>query len=340
MNDVSGSALRLLGDKLCPWLEPALAKLEAARAADRFGHAWLIAGPSGIGKTNLALVFANGVLEARNRHGRLSPSEFLRAMRERHAPADRHPDLHWVFPEEDKQTISIEQIRAVCEAIALKPYRGASKVVIIEPAEGLTAAAANALLKTLEEPAGDTYLLLVSHQPGRLPPTIRSRCQRIDVRRPRPAEIADWVGAAAADIDELWEASGGAPLAIAELGANGSFLENSNLEHKVVLISKGEIDPQAVADEWTKLDVNAVLAWLLRRLSMSIRARVAGRRATAVTDLTDDALHNAWATLGVETLFRQYEAADRLLNQIGTGVNIELGLRSLLLGFAPNRGRE
>jgi DNA polymerase-3 subunit delta' len=325
-----------LGTHLCPWLRPALARLEAAHGEGRLGHAWLLAGPSGSGKINLALVFANRLLadNTTSPPPELAPRDFVAAMRERHAPADHHPDLHWLFPEEDKRTISIEQIRAVSEAVALKPFRGTAKAVIIEPADSMTAAAANALLKTLEEPAGDTFLFLVTHDPERLPATIRSRCQRLPVPRPAPAELESWLGAT--DISATWLATGGTPLRIAD---SDNSLDNNKLESQLLLISQDKADPQAVADTWLKQDCELVLGWLLRRIQLSLRSRLAPGASTVITDLQGDALHNAWATLTLRTLFAQHQTAAMLLNQLGSGINVELALRALLLGFQPQRGQ-
>src|SRR5690606_19739146 len=124
----------------------------------------------------------------------LGPADASAAMRERRVPADHHPDLHLVFPEPEKRTIGIEQIRELSEALSMKGFRGGAKAAVIEPAEAMTLAAANALLKTLEEPAAQTFLLLVSHQPHRLLPTIRSRCQVLAVAPPSEQEVAAWRG--------------------------------------------------------------------------------------------------------------------------------------------------
>jgi hypothetical protein len=155
-------ALKTLQSKLCPWLRPALERLESAHAARRLGHAWLIAGPPGVGKLNLALVFARRLLERRRTGDELpdlAPPDAVAALRDRHAPADHHPDLHWLFPEEGKTAVSVEQVRDAAAALNLKAHAGGSKVVLLEQADGMTTAAANALLKTLEEPSADTYLL-------------------------------------------------------------------------------------------------------------------------------------------------------------------------------------
>ena len=113
------SALQILSGGLCPWLEPSLARFESARALGQLGHAWLISGEEGIGKANLALVLAQRLFGAAASPTTLDADAALAAMAERHAPMDRHPDLHWLHPEEDKETISIDQIREVIETLTL-----------------------------------------------------------------------------------------------------------------------------------------------------------------------------------------------------------------------------
>ena len=126
------------------------------------------------------------------------------------------PDLHWLYPEEDKETISVDQVRDVIETFTLTAHRGGAKVAIVEPAEAMTTAAANALLKTLEEPTAGSYLLLVSHQPGRLPATVRSRCQHLAVAR-RPT-LRAWRSGSAwrrQAVAEAQRSVGAAPLRLA-----------------------------------------------------------------------------------------------------------------------------
>jgi DNA polymerase-3 subunit delta' len=104
-----------------------------------------------------------------------------------------HPDLSIIAPEEDKQQISIDQIRESCASLALTSYRRGYKVAIIAPAHQMTLGAANSLLKTLEEPASNTALILVTSRPGSLLATLRSRCQQVAVRAPTEQMGQEWL---------------------------------------------------------------------------------------------------------------------------------------------------
>jgi DNA polymerase-3 subunit delta' len=327
-----------LDTKLCPWLGDGLERLERAIAAGRLAHGWLLAGPRGIGKINLALVLARRILDPGLRGvapAELPPAMAAAAMRRRHEPSDHHPDLHWIYPEDDKHTISVEQIRAVTAQVGLTAYRGAAKVVIIEPAEAMTTSAANALLKTLEEPTADTYLLLVSHQPGRLMATIRSRCQTLVLAGPQPAAGARWLGDAAA---EAGLAAGVTPLQLAADRDDAISQELNKLEDTINLISEERLDPQVVADRWLKMDLDSLLGALARCTARVVRGRFAAKDSNPVTDLPAGALHNAWPALTLRTLFEQLQTTWRLQDEIGRGTNMDLAVRVLLMGFKPVRG--
>jgi DNA polymerase-3 subunit delta' len=329
--DVPGDALAELGGRLCIWLREPLQRLEDAATRGRLGHAWLITGRPGLGKLNLALVFADRLL--RGRVGAAPPPDLpaaaaLEAMRNRAQALDHHPDLHCVFPAEDKRSISIEQVRAVTDALALKSFHGGSKVVVVEPAEALTVPAANALLKALEEPSPGTYMLLVSHQPGRLASTIRSRCQTLVVRAP-PSAPAERGRAARPELAPLWAAAAESEEYISKI---------NELEASLNLVYESKRDPIEVADQWGDEDLDATLDWLGRRIHAVVRARVLADASKPVTVGTNPVLHNAWPGLRLAALFQQFAAVERLRLQLDGGVNAELALRALLMGFVAERG--
>lgn len=178
-----------------PWQRRTAAELLARRA--RWPHALLLTGPVGIGKRILAHWLARGLLCESPIEGG-TPCGACASCR--YAAAGQHPDLRVVEPVdvEDGEAkpvewIAVDRIRALTRWAELTSHRGGAKVALIAPAERMNAAAANALLKTLEEPPANTFFILVSHQAGRLPATIVSRCQRIAAPRPTPAEGRAWL---------------------------------------------------------------------------------------------------------------------------------------------------
>src|SRR5258707_8511889 len=157
-----------------PWLAKEMAALRAAYDADRIPHALLIHEAPGAGGDWLANWIAQLLLKT-----------------------DRtlHPDWISVRPIEDSRQIRIEQVRELAQELALTSHQGGYKVGVLSPADVLNRFAANALLKTLEEPPGRTVLILVATQPSRLPPTILSRCQRIRIAAPERAQAVAWLDA-------------------------------------------------------------------------------------------------------------------------------------------------
>lgn len=201
---------------LLPWqVEPARKLLEG-RAA--WPHALLLDGPRGIGKRILAMNLARSLL---CEHAQVDGSACGDCPSCRYVSAGQHPDLRWVEPflTEDDGTIKaldaipVDAIRALTRWAQITSHRGRAKVALIVPAESMNPAAANALLKTLEEPPPETYLILIAHQPGRLPATIRSRCRRVPAPRANAAAAQAWMATqGVANTGALLGQAGGAPL--------------------------------------------------------------------------------------------------------------------------------
>ncbi len=217
-----------IADVPLPWQRDLWAMLTARLADGRLAHGLLITGQPGVGKGLFATAFARLALCRNPNDGKScgtcnSCSQFAVGV---------HPDYNYVSFEERegkagedgalKMNISIEQIRDLVGKVQLSSQYGGRKVAVIEPAEGMSHAAMNSLLKTLEEPPADTLLLLVSSTPGRLPATIRSRCQVLAIPAAEPKQALAWLEGRMhrEDWPVLLGFSGGAPLAA--LGLAGS----------------------------------------------------------------------------------------------------------------------
>lgn len=160
----------------------AVAEFLAAAAQGRLHHGWLLSGPRGTGKATLGWAMARWLL-AGGRPGDIGPdpaSPVLRRMR-----ALSEPRLHLVRRPFDERAgrlrteITVDEIRRLQGFFHLSAAEGGRRVAIIDAADEMNSAAANALLKQLEEPPRDATLILIAHQPARLLPTIRSRCREL-----------------------------------------------------------------------------------------------------------------------------------------------------------------
>ena len=167
--------------------DKAVEQFASAWATRKLHHAWLLAGPKGVGKASFALASAKRVLA-----DAAGPASELPGLEtpEVHpmvklVDAGSHPDMRWLQRLENEKTgnlarnISVDQVRGLGEFLGLTAALSEWRVVVIDSVDEMEKSAANALLKMLEEPPPNTVFLLVSHAPGRLLPTIRSRCRRL-----------------------------------------------------------------------------------------------------------------------------------------------------------------
>ncbi|MEZ5737856.1 MAG: AAA family ATPase [Novosphingobium sp.] len=180
----------------------------AALASERLHHAWLLAGPKGVGKGSFAraaaqeLVAEPGVQQpALEAHPDILPLEKLPDSEE---DAKRREQGK---PFKTKRNITVDQVRAMQQRLTTRPTLGRRRAIIIDPADDMEKGAVNALLKSLEEPPQGTFFLLVSHQSGRLPPTIRSRCRNLRFPPLEPGDLDGILRHEAPDADDQTRAA-------------------------------------------------------------------------------------------------------------------------------------
>ncbi len=204
--------------------EAAWREWRKAMVGERMHHAWLLAGRRGVGKASFALAAARELVGTGD------------------AATTQHPDIHMVSyaPKDDKEerkradgkpfelarSIRIAQIRAMQSRLSTRPTMGDRRAIIIDPADDLERNAANALLKSLEEPPTGTYFLLVAHSPARLLPTIRSRCRVLRFPTVSDIEMDRLLNSLSPDADEATRAAAIAAAA----GSPGAALEFVDME--------------------------------------------------------------------------------------------------------------
>jgi DNA polymerase-3 subunit delta' len=212
----------------------AVERFASAWASRKLHHAWLLAGPKGVGKASFAHAAARRVLaEAAG-----PPFDLPGIETDDEHPivklieASSHPDMRWLERLVNEKTgnlardISVDQVREAGEFLTLTPALSPWRVVVIDTVDELQAAGANALLKMLEEPPANTLFFLVSHAPGRLLPTIRSRCRRLDFQKLDDDAMTSILTEHAPDLGQVERkriiamsfGSAGRALAFAELG--------------------------------------------------------------------------------------------------------------------------
>jgi len=301
------------------WLSSFVESWQDRVRQGRIPHAVLLAGPIGVGKRAAAQWMAATSLG-------INTTTLPAHTRE----VPEHADLRWVAPPEGKEAIGIEQIRELVAALNLTSYEGGSKVAVIEPANAMTVNAANSLLKTLEEPPGDALLVLVADRVGKLPATIFSRCQRIDLAPPSESEALTWLDQlqpGAAWVDAL-RGTGGAPLAaiqsLEDLGTSEAMARDLNT------LGQGTGSAVEVAARWAKIPPVFVLNWLAQQVKLGLVAGSAGRERAAGLAIDDSVLRR----MDRRNLFCYLDIINRLRAQSAGSYNVHVTLEGLLIDWA------
>jgi DNA polymerase III subunit delta' len=254
----------ILGDQpLLPWHKDSWDLVNRARRAGRVPHALLVTGPFGVGKRQLVERLAHSLLCSRPDEqglacGKCRDCELL--------AAGTHADYNKVGPDPQSKSdeIKVDAVRRLAESDGLTAHRGGYKVIVLDPAQNMNASSANSLLKTLEEPSPNTLLCLVCEQPGRLPATIRSRCQELKIPVPAEAEALAWLRGQtdSPEVTILLRLAHGAPLKALVLADEARLPQREQAFAGFAEIAKGLRDPITEAAAWNKHDPAILLDWL------------------------------------------------------------------------------
>ncbi len=257
-----------------PWLEAHQAALGQALDARRLGHAPLLHGPPGLGKRTLARWLVAKMLclagDASAPCGICRSCQLL--------DSGSHPDLFFGRVPEDKTQITVDVVREVSAGLQLTPGIGRARVCLIDPAELMNTNAANALLKTLEEPADQAWLVLVSDRPDLLPATVRSRCQKITIRPPDRQLALAWLAeqspqSAADEIALALDICADAPLKALKLIEDDELRFGVEVRQVLIDLAAGKAIAPDTAQAWAS-NPRQSLDWIAHWLGAWLGARM------------------------------------------------------------------
>lgn len=225
-----------------------------ANLKQRLPHAILLSGIEGIGKLNFALHLAQALL-CSEVDSAGDPCNACHACRL--VLTQAHPNIKQLEPEKPGHAIKIDQIREIGEFVQQSSFQGEYRFAIINPAHSMNMNSANALLKTLEEPAEGAIIILISDRSGHLPATIRSRCHKILFPQPDKLQALEWLQIQSLEgdmpIEQRLRLSHGAPLLAANLQSDDT-LSRSDFYQALLEVANKKSTLIQHAAKWQKAD--------------------------------------------------------------------------------------
>jgi len=316
-------------EELPAWLLPGWEWLNQSLASGRVPAALLIQGAQGLGKTWLARVWAQKLLCQASVHALpcgVCPSCLLFL-------AGNHPDYGLVEPVEPGKVIGVDAIRQLIHKLSLKPQYNGYRVVVIEPAHLLNINAANALLKTLEEPSPYTLIILISAAPHKLPVTLLSRCQKLTLSRPDQQQALDWLTARGVSQNPhiLLELAYGSPLTALGLDETGHLQKRDRIIRELLEIRAGTQDPVQLAGQWEPLFNEEVIEWIMTGVNQWIRLKLGLASPVQDTARLTSPSDSGIEAISIEALFGYWDFLIQTRQNIGHNLNTRLLVEALLI---------
>ncbi|MDH5423714.1 MAG: DNA polymerase III subunit delta' [Gammaproteobacteria bacterium] len=294
--------------------------------ADKFPHALLFSGPDGTGKTAFATEYAEKILCQSDQDeacGHCHSCEVL--------AADTHPDYLNVAPAEEGKQIGVDLIRELIVKLNKTSQFSGKTVAIIENAEQLNRNAANALLKTLEEPTPNTILILVCSYPHRLLPTIRSRCLQLNFATPDKQLALSYLHQQAVKEPELYlQLAHGSPLKAAMMAEDELSEQRKVVLKNLIKTSRGQPISMSMKDI-DKIPLKAVLDWCIDFCDDLIRVKLQGAQAQLTHIDVREALSNMAQICDIKGLYQFRDVLIERKKQSNIALNTQLLLEDLLI---------
>ncbi len=318
---------------LLPWHFDQWQILQTHRRTNTLPHALLLSGLSGLGKNRFAEVLTQSLLCNSPQHDGQACHTCRSCLLYQ---AGTHPDYLQLHPREDDKPIVVEQIRELNAHLALKSQYAGHKLVIISPAEQMNTAAANSLLKTLEEPSAQSLLMLVTSQPAALLPTVRSRCQRIKFASPPESVALNWLKASPAspqNTAHLLMLAGGAPLKALSMGASDNLSRRMAAFDGFEKLVEKKIDPLTLAAIWLQGDVAESLAWLLSYTMDMVRLQSASNPPYLSNPDLQQRLRLIAQRYSPQLIHAHLDCVTQAIKLLNRQVNIQLLLEDILISW-------
>lgn len=253
----------MLNNQLYPWLERYWQQIQSLIKQSRLPHALMLRGVDGLGLELFARIIGSSLLCKSPTNdgyscGLCSDCKLVEA--------GTHPDLHTLTVADDKKLISIDQVRGLVKVCMERPHQGGYRIAIIDPCTAMNTAAANALLKTLEEPGDNTLLILVSSSTSSLPATVRSRCQLMTIDAPAEAQGIEWLtehhSADKETITLALRLSSHAPIQAMSLLSSERLHVRQQLIAGMARAANGHLDPIKLVAKINKFDLASSIDWM------------------------------------------------------------------------------
>ena len=322
-----------------PWQQAQWTHLHSYIVQQRIPQALLITGNKGVGKLQLAEQFAAALLCEQ-------PQIDSHACGHCHSclllKAQTHPDFMLVEPEEGKTTIAIDQIRSLITKLTLKPQFDRYRVVILNPADKINNAAANAFLKCLEEPNERTILILVSDRQSKLPATILSRCQKLAIAMPDKATVLTWLKAQKIqqDASVLLGLAQGAPLLALSYAKDETLTQRNECFKQWLAVAKRQTHPVLIAEQWLKLPETALLFWLTSWVIDLIKARYQNHAEHLYNSDLQSSLQSLTQRLDLKGLYQLYDLLLLSRGRLESTINKQSLFEEILIQWSElNRSR-